>query len=120
MKTVGKLITSVASLVVGIVIILLVLPSQLPQAQQANNQTEQLTSHLDGKILNYTGQTTINATVFNNLNNETENILNQCAHTTISNSTTCIHAINIIKQDCNGTPKPYLSYLPTCHDPRLQ
>lgn len=117
---VGKLIISTASFVIGIVIILLVMPSQLHEAQQVNNQTEQSASQLNGNILNYTDQTAINATVFNNLNNETENILNKCVNTTISNSTTCIHAINIIKQDCNGTLKPYLSYLPTCHDPRLQ
>ncbi|MFZ1075988.1 MAG: hypothetical protein WAN47_00995 [Nitrosotalea sp.] len=254
MKAVGKFIISITSLIFGIVIILIVLPSQLHEVQQTTNQTEQSTSQINEKILNtiaicdnassigdlkncketmtfvknecgnstfssvsacndpridqflstvdgiiastqtqgssteskmnadilqgldqcshasdvntisecqslmlqikkscFTypnmtacddpripqmvnmGQTTtpsqqstapsstaINVTVFNNLNNETENILNECVNTTISNSTTCIHAINTIKQDCNGTLKSYLSYLPTCHDPRLQ
>jgi len=254
MKMVSKLILSIASLIVGIVIILLVLPAQLHETQQGNNQTEQSTSQINEKILNAIAicdnassigdlkncketmtfvknecgnstfssisacndprigqflstvdgiiastptqnssmeskmsadilqglnqcshasdantisecqslvlqikkscstypnmtvcddpripqmanmrqtttlplqsaahsQTAINATVFNNLNNETENILNECVNTTISNSTTCIDAINAIKQDCNTTLKPYLSYLSTCHDPRLQ
>lgn len=120
MKAVGKLAISIASIVVGIVIILFVLPPQLHGTQQTNNQIEQSISSLYGKTPNYTGQTTINTTVFNNLNNQTLNILSECVNTTISNSTTCVNAINTIKQDCNGTLKPYLSYLPTCHDPRLQ
>jgi hypothetical protein len=65
-------------------------------------------------------QTTINATAFNYINNEMQSILNQCANNVISNSASCISAMNTVKQNCNSMlEKNYPSYFPVCNDPRL-
>ncbi|MGI0072669.1 MAG: hypothetical protein ACREA3_02510 [Nitrosotalea sp.] len=66
-------------------------------------------------------QTIVNATALNNINNQMQNILNECTSSTTSSSDTCVNAINTIKQDCSNTlERTYSSYFPVCYDPRLQ
>lgn len=63
---------------------------------------------------------TINATELNIINNQMQTILNECANSVISNSTTCVNAMNAVKQGCSNTGKAYPAYFPVCSDPRLQ
>lgn len=71
--------------------------------------------------LNTPSQTPINATALDKINSQFQIILNDCINSAISNSTTCINAINIVKQDCGSwLEKTYPSYFPVCSDPRLQ
>jgi len=84
---------------------------QLANMGQSTNSTEPLSP----------SQTTINATILNNLNTQMQNILNECTNPSISSSSTCINAINEIKQDCsNALEKTYSSYFTACSDPILQ
>lgn len=71
--------------------------------------------------LNTPSQTPINATALDKINSQFQIILNDCINSAISNSTTCINSINIVKQDCGSwLEKTYPSYFPVCSDPRLQ
>jgi hypothetical protein len=74
-----------------------------------------------GQTTTTSGQVPVNATAFNNINNQMQNILNECTNNANSNTTLCINAINTIKQDCsNAMERTYSSYFPACNDPRLQ
>ena len=85
--------------------------AQLANVVQPANPAEQL---------NTPSPAAVNATLFNLLDNKMQIILNGCINTSISNSLTCVNAMNNVKQNCNMLEKTHSPYFPICADPRLQ